>query len=197
MHKNAINNYPMLVNNPQGGTKMLDRLRIKPKKKSRKYPIKRDEYGRSARQRAFDAFDDGQRPAEVRGMVGISLSTACRYFADWKRQPKNLKMRYRIAKAILKNDREFSAETIKSLATGLGMSQEEVIIRLQRPWALKQLLVGNWPNYLREERRSQAESRLEVALNIVHFFEHSGMTTEKVKVELGRLIEEALRDRED
>lgn len=176
---------------------MLSALRIMLKWKSRKYPIKRDDYGKSARRRAFDAFDDGKRPAEVGLMVGISLRTACRYFADWKRQPKNLQIRYRIAKAVLKNDPEFPTEIVKSLATGLGMSEEEVIMRLQRPWGLKQLLVGNWPNYLREERRSQAESRLDAALNIVRFVEHYGMTAEKAKVEVCRLIEEALRARED
>jgi len=121
---------------------MFNRLRIKLGKKPRKYPIKRDEYGRSARRRAFDDFDDGKQPDEIALMVGISLRTAYRYFADWKRQPKNLQMRYRIAKAVLKNDREFREETIKSLVSNLGMSEEEVAMRLQRPWGLKQLLQG-------------------------------------------------------
>ena len=174
---------------------MLNRLRIRLKKKSRKYPIRRDKYGKSARRRAFDAFDDGKRPAEVARMAGISVKTACRYFLDWKKLPKNLGLRYRIAKATLKNDREFPEEIIKSLATGLGMSDEEVIMRLQRPWGLKQLLLGKWPNYIKEERRSQAESRLEAALNIVRFVEHSGMTPEKVRAELGRLIDETIKAR--
>ena len=40
-----INDCLMLVNNPQGGNKMFNRLRTKLGKKSRKYPIKRDEHG--------------------------------------------------------------------------------------------------------------------------------------------------------
>lgn len=176
---------------------MFNRLRTKLGKKSRKYQIKRDEYGRSARQRAFDDFDDGKRPAKVALMVGISFRTACRYFADWKRQPKNLQMRYRIAKAVLKNDREFREKTVKSLAANLGMSKAEVAMRLQRPWGLKQLLLGKWPNYLREEIRNRAESRLEVALNIVRFVEHSGMTPEEIKTVLSKLIKGALRARDE
>jgi len=58
--------------------------------KGRKYPIKKDEYGRSARKRAFAAFNSGARPADVASEVGISLQTACRYFSDWKKLPKNV-----------------------------------------------------------------------------------------------------------
>jgi len=176
---------------------MLNILPIKLKKKSRKYPIKRDEYRRSARRRAFEAFDYGKRPAEVALMVAISLKTACRYFADWKKQPGDLRLTYRMHKAMLKDDDEFSQQVIKAVAANLGMSEEEVVTRLQRPWGLKQLLLGKWPNYIREERRSQAESRLEAALNIVGFVEHSGMTPGKVKAELGRLIDEALKGGEE
>ena len=46
-----------------------------PKTKERKYPIKRDEYGQSARSRAFAAFDAGKRPAEIYEQIGISKRT--------------------------------------------------------------------------------------------------------------------------
>lgn len=92
---------------------------------------------------------------------------------------------------------EFREKTVKSLAANLGMSEAEVAMRLQRPWGLKQLLLGKWPNYLREERRNRAESRLEVALNIVRFVEHSGMTPEEIKTVLSKLIKGALRAREE
>jgi hypothetical protein len=58
--------------------------------RSGRYSIKRDEYGRSARQRAFNAFDDGKWPAEVAKLVGISQRTARRYFADWKKIRQSL-----------------------------------------------------------------------------------------------------------
>ena len=112
---------------------MLNILPIKLKKKSRKYPIKRDEYGTSARQRAFEAFDQGKRPAEVALMVGISLRTACRYFSDWKKLPKNSELLYRIAKAGLKNELGFPEHVITTLAAKLGLSEEEVRVLLQKP----------------------------------------------------------------
>jgi len=121
---------------------MLNILPIKLKKKSRKYPIKRDEYGTSARQRAFDDFDRGKRPAEVALVEGISLRTACRYFADWKKMRPNMRLTYRLHKAVLKSNDEFSEQLIEAIAANLGMSREEVIMRLQKPWGLKQLLMG-------------------------------------------------------
>jgi len=176
---------------------MLNILPIKLKKKSRKYPIKRDEYGRSARQRAFDTFDLGKRPAEVSHLVGIGLRTVCRYFADWKKQPKDLELRYRIAKTAVKIDSEFSEQTIKVLATGLGMSEEEVVMRLQKPWGLKQLLMGKWPNYGRERVQSEQESRLCAALNLVNYIEFYGMPPKEIKKEIDKLIAEARKRKAD
>ena len=40
------------------------------------------------RQQAFRASDYGKRPGEVGHLVGISLRTACGYFADWKAAEK-------------------------------------------------------------------------------------------------------------
>jgi len=74
-------------------------LRIPRLAKKRKHPIKRDDRGRSARQRAFKAFKGGSTPAQVATMVPISVRTARRYYADWKKLPQNLEMRYRILKA--------------------------------------------------------------------------------------------------
>ncbi len=41
--------------------------------KRRDYPIKRDEYGRSARQQAFDLFTEGYRPSQIfkEGLVPV------------------------------------------------------------------------------------------------------------------------------
>jgi hypothetical protein len=141
-------------------------------RKSRRYPIKRDEYGRSARQRAFNAFDDGKRPAEVAKLVEISTKTACRYFADWKKIPKNYNQRYTLFKAI-KNDTELSEKIIDEISKYLGISRNEVIERLHKPWAIKQYLMGEWPNPAKEKRQSPQEQRLEAALGHIKLFEIS------------------------
>jgi len=160
-------------------------------RKPRKYPIMRDEYGISARRQAFGAFDRGKRPGEVAQMAEISPRTAYRYFADWKKLPQNLELNYRIARTALKNHPEFSAKTIRAVASHLDISEAEVIERLEKPWGLKQLMMGKWPNYRTEKLKSDREARLEAALKLVVLVEQSGMTLEEATVAIDRLIEEA------
>ena len=52
-------------------------------RKERKYPVKRDVFGDSARKRAFELFDKGKLPSQAAQLVDISKITARRYFADW------------------------------------------------------------------------------------------------------------------
>ena len=55
-------------------------------RKRRKYPIKRDQYGRSARQHAFVLFDKKYRPAQIfkQGLIPVPIRTLFRYFEGWK-----------------------------------------------------------------------------------------------------------------
>ncbi|MFC1982272.1 hypothetical protein ACFLV5_00545 [Chloroflexota bacterium] len=115
----------------------------------------------------------GKRPAEVSRLVGISLRTTRRYYADWKKLPDNMELRYHIAKSLRKNS-EFSEDMIEIIASSLRMSEEEVEMRLQKPWGMKQLLMGNWPDYLDEEQQRQFEARLGAALRLVRFVENTG-----------------------
>jgi len=157
---------------------MLNKISLK-LKKSRIYPIKKDENGQSARKRAFNAFDNGSRPSEMVKDLDISLRTACRYFEDWKKLPGDFKYRYETLKAI-RNDTEFSDKIVETLANALGMTQKEVVERLHKPWGLKQLLMGEWPDYIRESKQSKEEMRLEAALKLTYYFEHSGASSEQI-----------------
>jgi AcrR family transcriptional regulator len=150
------------------------------RKRSRKYPIKRDEFGRSARRRAFEAFDRGKRLGEVAQLVGISPQTVYRYFADWKKLRHHLELDYRMMKIVRKSNRDFSQKTVDLLSTYLEMSEEEVIERFEKPWGLKQLMMGKWPNYHQEREQSEAEFRLRAALGLINFIESRGVPPEKI-----------------
>jgi len=113
-------------------------------KRGRKYPIQRDQLGRSGRRRAFDAFDKGKRPAQVAREENIKPRTCFRYYQDWKKLPENLEMEYRAFRTLKKRGIDITEDNIELLAEGLGMSQEEVRRNLQRPWGLKTLLMGKW-----------------------------------------------------
>ena len=161
------------------------------KKKKSKYPIKRDESGQSARQRCFDTFDSGKGPAEVSRLAGTSLRTSRRYYADWKKLPDNMGLRYHMAKSLWKKS-EFREDTIEIIASSLGMSEEEVEMRLQKPWGMKQLLMGKWPNYRNDEQQRQFEARLEVALRLVRFVENTRKEPEKVEQLVSKVIDEVI-----
>ena len=53
--------------------------------RGRRHSIKRDAAGRSARQRAFELFGEGQRPSQVYRTIGIPARTAFRYFETFKK----------------------------------------------------------------------------------------------------------------
>ena len=140
--------------------------------------------GRSAKRRAFEAFEDGKTPAEVAPMVSISARTARHYFADWKKLPQNLEETYRMLKTAPRGTREFFPETIKSLSAHLGMTEGEIVERLNQPWGLKQLLMGRWPNHIQERERTEAEARLQAALMLIHMLESLGTPPERVLKQL-------------
>jgi hypothetical protein len=142
-------------------------------KKGRKYPIKRDEFGRSARQRAFELFDQGMRPTEVARMMDVKPKTLYRYFQDWKKQGANLEGRCQVVRKIVRGSEGFSPKAIGIVAEASGMAEEEVIERLQKPWGLKQLVMGRWPNRRMEKMYSEQEARLAAALEVIYFIEHT------------------------
>ena len=57
------------------------------KRKSRKYPIKWDERGRSARSRCFEMFAEKIPLEEIAQTVGGKIKTVQRYHRQWKKDP--------------------------------------------------------------------------------------------------------------
>ena len=160
-------------------------------KKHRKYPIKWDEYGVSARKRAFKLFDQGMRPAQIAGQVGISKETSYRYFEDWKKQPHDFNTNYKLLSRYLHNNTKHLETFSQSIAEVHGMSVEQVVEKLQTPHGLKQFMKGEWPNYAEKRRQAEHEHRLKVAEEIIWLVDRGIFTPER----LGRLIEK--RKKED
>ena len=133
----------------------------------RKYPIKKDENGHSARQRAFDLFWKGQRPSQACKTIPISFRTACRYFEDFKKLYHRVP--YSTIRRWMRESPEFSEKVIDVLAASLGMAPEEVIARMQKPWGLMEAMKGRWPDYNLERERTEIEERLLAALEIIKF----------------------------
>jgi len=94
------------------------------RRRRRKYPIKRDEWGRSARRQALDLFEHGKMPAQVALIVGVSVRTARRYFQDWKKLPRNLESKYMVAKKLLNSSPGYREKVVKTICELPGLPEE-------------------------------------------------------------------------
>lgn len=125
--------------------KVFQKLKAKVRPPRRQYPIKRDEYGASARSRCFDQYDHGYTPKDVYESMEISLRTARRYYADWKKRPSHFEVNYRLMKLLLKNGDSDVPKIIEGIGRTFNMTSEEVQERLERTWGLRSLMLKRWP----------------------------------------------------
>ncbi|MFC2018668.1 hypothetical protein ACFLU4_01760 [Chloroflexota bacterium] len=139
--------------------------------KSRKYPITRDQYGRSARRQSFDLFTQGYRPAQIskENLVTASMKTLLRYFEDWKKQEHRSPRS--ILRKLIKNDPEFTHEYVQIIADYLEVPPEDIIARIQKPWGIEQLTIERLPNKKLATLQSTKEARLNAALKLIYFGE--------------------------
>jgi hypothetical protein len=87
----------------------------------------------------------------------IKPNTIYRYFQQYKKLPKDFQNHYSLDQIVLRKPDLLKA-VVEYVSKSYGMSEEEVLFRLQQPWGLHQLLRGLWPNPLkREEEEEQKE----------------------------------------
>ena len=157
--------------------------------RSRKYPIIRDEDGQSSRQQAFQLFNEGYRPMQIFHMhiLPVPRNTLLRYYEDWKKQ--NHKISDAQFKRYLKASPELSQEYVNMLAEYFGVPEEEIIVRMQKPWGISSLSKGELPDRRLFRIQSKVERRLELALRFIYLGEHVFKNNPK---QIGDLINEAL-----
>lgn len=99
----------------------------------------------SLRRQAFMLFDMGMRPTDAAHIIGMNRLTAYRYFQQWKRRPRFLEPTYEVARRYFRRltpgDRRVLA---KALALQLGASEDEISAQMRKPWAVKQIVAGEW-----------------------------------------------------
>jgi hypothetical protein len=162
----------------------------------RKYPIKRDESGQSARKRAFAAFDESKKPEEVYCNIRISLRTARRYYADWKKLPENFTKNYELQRKLKRRGSPFyDDKTIMMAATELCISEEEVAYYLQQSWGLHKIIRGEF--IADQDRKNQLDDAIRkvVLLKVVTAMEVSALPPKDILVLANRLLQEAQEQR--
>jgi len=158
----------------------------------REYPIKRDEHGLSARKRAFAAFDEGRKPEEFCNSIDISLRTAARYHADWKKLPPKFAKNYELQKKTKRSGHPlFNDDAIKMIAGQLSIPEEEVAHYLETPWGLQKILKGEFiPDQERKIQWDEATRKV-VLLKVVTAMEMSALPPKDILLLADRLLKEA------
>ena len=148
---------------------------------TRRYPIrpvsKEGFRFKSARQACFRFFDAGLTPAQAARVAGVSARTARRYRCDWRKLPEKLGPKYRDMKAFHVKVPGFRQTAVEFLAKQLRMPEQRIWERLQKPWALRQLLLGQWAEVEEAEEAiaSEVELRLTAGVQIARLMEMGGV----------------------
>jgi hypothetical protein len=165
-------------------------------KDRRKYPIQRDEDGRSLRQRCFALFKQGKKSKEVALILRMKLSTACRYHSEWNRNPPALDDMYKYLKKELKKKGELSPKIIGMIGKALGIPEWEALRMVSKPYGLKQLIMGDLLRQRKKQSYHTQEQRLEAALSLVVLHERSGIPIEWIIREMKKLTQMARKYKE-
>lgn len=146
--------------------------------KGRRYPIQKDQEGKSLRQRCFSLFRQGRNAYEAAKILNMKLASARRYYSQWNECPPALDAIYKGMKRDLKEKKELSPKIIGMLKEALGMPEWQIIEILSRPNGLKSLLKGKYMEIKREELYYEQEVRLWAALQWIVDLERTGVPLE-------------------
>jgi hypothetical protein len=144
------------------------------REKRRKYPIKRDENGKTARKRCFEMFQNKVPLPEIAKTVGVKIDTVYKYHQQWARNPK-IEQHLAYYKWILDKsapDRERSKETAANL---FGISKEQLDTILQKSYGLRRLLSGKIYFPVQADAAHKRYIAMELAIIISdHLLKHGG-----------------------
>ncbi|MCJ7744620.1 MAG: hypothetical protein MUO99_08730 [Dehalococcoidales bacterium] len=166
------------------------------RKKRRKYPVKLDEKGKSARSRCFEMFIDNTPSSEIAKIVGVKVETVRRYHQQWKKNP-DFEGQHAYFKELLKRTAPDRERTIELCARACGITKEQFETILSQPHGLRRLMTGKFyfPGH------ADADHKRYVALELVflisdHLIKNGGKF-EDVAFAFRRWLRESQESREE
>jgi len=166
------------------------------RKKKRKFAVRYDERGRSARSRCFEEFKDNTPLGEIAKIVGVKIETVRRYHQQWQKNP-NFEQQYAYIKSLLKKEAPDRGRTIELCARAAGIASEQVETILHQPHGLLRLMTGKFyfPGHVDVDHKRYVA--LELAMLISdHLIKHGGRY-EDVSFAFQRWMRENQESRED
>jgi len=164
--------------------------------KRRKYPIIRDETGKSARQRCFEMFEDQVSFKEIAAVTGAKVDTVYRYHRQWSKNP-GIETRIKYFKKQLRPLAPDREREIALFAQVLGISKEQFESILHQPHGLRRLFSGK----IYTPKHADADHKCYIAMEIANLIsDHllkNGGKLEDVKYAFEHWLKENQIDRKE
>jgi hypothetical protein len=110
-------------------------------KRHRKYPIKRDEYGKTVRQWCFQMFEDEVPLQEIIESADVPRETVYKYQQQWLKNP-HLETQISYMKDLLDKKNPQREETVELFAILMGVDKETIEAKLLESHGLQRILTG-------------------------------------------------------
>jgi hypothetical protein len=166
------------------------------RKKRRKYPVKVDEIGRSARSQCFEMFAEKVPLHEIAEKTGVKVDTVRRYHQQWKKDP-GFERRYIFAKTLFKKNAPDRDSNIELFAKGFGIPEDQLEAILSLPHGLRRLMTGKYYSPARAEADHKMHMALELSLLISDHLVTNRGKFEDVYFALKRYMQGFLKYREE
>ncbi len=161
----------------------------------RKYLIKYDENGMSARSRCFELFASQTPLKEIAEDVGVKIQTVYRYHQQWKKNP-NFDRQYAYVKSLFNKTAPDRNKNIESFSRACGIEEEEFETLLSQPRGLQRLMTGKLHLPAHADVDHKRSIILELAILISdHILQNGGNFTD-VYIALERYMKENQKNRE-
>ena len=72
----------------------------------------------------------------------------------------------------MRENPQFTEKYVQMLADYFGVTPQDIILRIQKPWGIMRLTKGELPDNKLERSRSEVEDRLEGALRLIYLAEN-------------------------
>ncbi|MGD0806748.1 MAG: hypothetical protein ABSA10_04670, partial [Anaerolineales bacterium] len=174
----------------------MPEFRFFKRKKRRKFPVKLDSGGRSARSWCFELFAEKAPNQEIAKIVDLPIDTVRRYHLQWNDDPK-FERKYIYAKSLFHKTNPDRKNNLEMFTSAWGYSKERLESILSQSHGLRRLMARKILSPAHAEADHKRHLALELALLISDHLTKHGGKYEDVFYSFRRWMQENMKYRED
>ena len=174
----------------------MSKISIFNRKRSRKYPIIRDEYGQSARSRAFELFEDGVQLNEISEEVGIKIQTVYKYHQQWMKNP-HIEQQLKYFGELFKKTAPERNKSIDLFASACRITPDELEAILAKPHGLRSLLNRKFRLPAHDDMDHRRHIAFAFAVLMSEHLIENGGKFQDIFISFKRLLKQVMAEREE